>query len=139
MFNKKEYQKIYYKNWRKKHPYKIRKDGWLKIRKEILLRDNYICQNCGNKANEVHHRDGSASNKSRKIANNNLENLISVCHRCNILLDLKRFGGSFSGGNYKKNFVRDNKIKKLSKTLSQTDVSKKFNLTRQRIHQIVSY
>jgi len=47
-----------------------------KIRLEVLKQANYICKKCGNKANQIHHKDQSKDNHSK-------ENLLSVCHSCN--------------------------------------------------------
>ena len=44
--------------------------------KLIVLKNNsYMCCNCGNKATEVHHKDGSKTNHS-------INNLIPVCDEC---------------------------------------------------------
>ncbi len=46
-----------------------------KNRLEVLWRAKYICQVCGAKATEIHHKDLSKTNHSK-------ENLIPVCHKC---------------------------------------------------------
>jgi len=46
-----------------------------KIRLEVLGEANHICQICGNKATEIHHKDLSKDNHSK-------ENFIPVCHGC---------------------------------------------------------
>ena len=47
-----------------------------KLRKQVKIRDNNICQTCGNKSYLViHHRD-------KKKDNHSLENLITLCASC---------------------------------------------------------
>ena len=47
------------------------------IRKEIIIRDNYICQLCNKYGKEVHHIDYNKNN-------NNKNNLITLCRKCNM-------------------------------------------------------
>lgn len=61
--------------------------GWLKIRKTILERDGYSCQECGKKDTRliVHHIDHRGRNlKSHKDMNNKPDNLITLCAGCHI-------------------------------------------------------
>lgn len=55
------------------------------IKHLVRERDGYICQKCGNgpvgRELDVHHKDHNKQN-------NSLDNLITLCHRCNILEDL---------------------------------------------------
>jgi len=46
-----------------------------RIRLEILEEANYICQICGDRATEIHHKDLSKDNHSK-------ENFLAVCHKC---------------------------------------------------------
>lgn len=48
-----------------------------RIRKVVLEEAEYICHYCGDKANEVHHKDLSKDNHSR-------DNLVACCHSCNL-------------------------------------------------------
>jgi len=48
-----------------------------KIRLEVLKRDKYKCKCCNKKATETHHRDKTKENHE-------INNLISVCHKCHI-------------------------------------------------------
>lgn len=51
------------------------KDDWDLVRKAIIIRDKYCCQECGGKeALVVHHIDGSGRN--------DLDNLITLCQKC---------------------------------------------------------
>ena len=45
-------------------------------RKIVLKGANYICEYCGGKANQIHHKDLSKGNHS-------IENLAPCCHKCN--------------------------------------------------------
>jgi 5-methylcytosine-specific restriction endonuclease McrA len=63
----------------KNHPWYIGGDkeryygqDWERIRKEILKRDEYTCQHCGNKASDVHHIDYDTMNSDPM-------NLVSLC------------------------------------------------------------
>ena len=49
------------------------------LKKSILKRDNYMCQQCGTSAKIIHHKD---LNKS----NNKPENLVTFCKSCHMLL-----------------------------------------------------
>lgn len=110
---------------------------WEKIRSKILERDKFICLNCGKPATEVHHKDGSASNKSHKFWNNKPENLMSICHRCNIMLDLKLQGASsFNKGKWEEDKERTKEIINLSKKYSQSKIARMLGITRQRVNQI---
>ena len=162
-YQKKNREKIreYYRKWRKKntkktrgysHTYYRKKhpivkrfevaengEGWIQKRKEALERDNYTCQVCGGKATEVHHIDGTGSNRPEKERNNNLDNLLSVCHKCHIQLDLKRFENGFNKGEWHEKKERNKKIYWIYKNtkMSQTKISKIFGVTRQRVYQII--
>jgi len=50
---------------------------FLRIRYKILGRDNHTCQKCNKYTNEIHHID---YNKQNNIE----ENLICLCHKCNM-------------------------------------------------------
>lgn len=58
-----------YKNYLKSKKWKVR-------RKQVLERDNYTCQECGNKAWQVHHLT------YKRIFNERLNDLISLCEDC---------------------------------------------------------
>lgn len=51
---------------------------WKRIRRQILKRDNWICQSCGAKATEVHH----LSYEPPVLRGERLEELMSVCRDC---------------------------------------------------------
>lgn len=53
------------------------------IKKDILIRDNYICQVCGKKGNHVHHIDYNKNNCKKN-------NLITTCNQCNIKANYNR-------------------------------------------------
>jgi 5-methylcytosine-specific restriction endonuclease McrA len=63
-------------------------------RQEVLERDNFQCQECGmtqeqhfilyNKCIAIHHIDGKGIYS--EVKNNNLDNLITLCYRCHMLI-----------------------------------------------------
>lgn len=55
---------------------------WIKIRKKILIRDNYTCQECFGKGYEVHHKIPYRICKHDKE-----DNLITVCRSCHVTLE----------------------------------------------------
>lgn len=50
-----------------------------KNRLQVLQENNFTCRHCGDKATQIHHKDGSKNNHE-------LENLIPVCHKCHMRL-----------------------------------------------------
>lgn len=56
---------------RLKHP------SWRKLRREVMIRDNFMCRLCGEEATEVHHLT------YRRLGHEPLEDLIAVCRDCN--------------------------------------------------------
>lgn len=138
---KEQKRKWYMKNRKKlgyKRMYVPSGTGWSTVRLKVLARDNYICQKCGKSAKEVHHLDGTGSNRKRKEMNNGLNNLITVCHKCHVRLDLIQKGtNGFGKGKWQEEEERNAEIIKLSKKLSQTKISKMFGITRQRVNQII--
>lgn len=49
---------------------------------EVLKRDDYECQICGNKSNLIiHHKDHSGQSNN---PNNDVDNLITLCRKCHI-------------------------------------------------------
>ena len=58
----------------------------------VLERDNFECQDCGmtqeqhfiifNKRLDIHHIDGSGKSTPKEDKNNDMDNLITLCHRC---------------------------------------------------------
>lgn len=55
------------------------KEKWEKIRNVVLIRDNYKCVICKNKATQVHHIH---LRSKRKDLIYNLSNLVSLCDKC---------------------------------------------------------
>lgn len=136
-YNNKNKDKIRQKQrelYRIKHPkvYFVLRKGKLVMRSKALERDNHKCQTCGAKTNIVCYIDGNDKN-------NELMNLKTTCRKCFCLLEFKKHGiKNFSNGACKKQPDRDKKIIKLSATKSQSEISRMFSLSRQRIHQIIS-
>jgi 5-methylcytosine-specific restriction endonuclease McrA len=55
----------------------LKTDDWQRKRYIVLKRDNWICQKCGAKANQVHHKK-----YARRIGKEPIKWLISVCTPC---------------------------------------------------------
>lgn len=121
----------------------LKNKGWgqglVPLRKLALSRDGYTCQICFKLATEVHHIDGSGSNKTAKEQNNSIDNLISVCHRCNLKEDLKRMGKRHFGEGVDPvhDYERDEEIKVLLIDHNQTEISKILGITHQRVNQLI--
>ena len=58
--------------------------SWQKIRKQVLSRDFYICQICGEcNCNTVHHViEITEANQYDTAITNNVDNCITVCNQC---------------------------------------------------------
>lgn len=65
---------------------KLRQNGWAKIRKEVLDKDNNVCVVCGNANNlEVHH---IIPFKKAKV--HDIKNLITLCTKCHDYISNER-------------------------------------------------
>lgn len=61
-------------------------------RKEVLERDNFSCTECGSGVNlVVHHKDFNG--RGRKVVNNGLDNLTTVCRSCHVKIHTPRWRG----------------------------------------------
>ena len=58
---------------------RLRSDEWIKLRMKVLLRDNYVCQQCKAHASEVDHIIPVALTGSDELSN--LQALCSKCHK----------------------------------------------------------
>jgi|LGOV01.1.fsa_nt_gb 5-methylcytosine-specific restriction endonuclease McrA len=68
------------KSWAKKFYHSI---GWEKVRKLCLIRDHYLCQECGEAAYIVHHIiELNPENIKDPNITLNLDNLKCVCKAC---------------------------------------------------------
>ena len=56
-YNKQEEYDEFCEDAHYKHKNYLNSDKWKELRSEILKRDNFICQDCGDKAKDVHHLD----------------------------------------------------------------------------------
>ena len=56
---------------------------WLKVRQNVLMRDNYLCRVCGQPATEIHHvihlQPDNINDTSIALGE---DNLLSVCRDC---------------------------------------------------------
>jgi len=59
------------------HKEYLSSDRWKKLRYEILKRDNFTCQDCGNRARDVHHLDYDYLGTSEEA-----KFCISLCREC---------------------------------------------------------
>lgn len=59
------------------HKEYLSSDRWKKLRYEILKRDNFTCQDCGNRARDVHHLDYGYLGTSEEA-----KFCISLCREC---------------------------------------------------------
>lgn len=61
-----------------------RSKQWQKIREYILKRDNYLCIECGNVAEEIHHiihlRPDNIDDVAITLGEDNLQSLCRDCH-----------------------------------------------------------
>lgn len=67
--------------WRNNIIEQVSQDAWRRLRRKILLRDNFTCQYCSFRAEKwqiVHHIDGNPNNNSDF-------NLETICPMCNLL------------------------------------------------------
>lgn len=56
---------------------------WNMVRNSVLLRDFYLCQNCGKPATEVHHKIHlTPNNINDPSITLNMDNLVSLCRDC---------------------------------------------------------
>ena len=113
------------------HYQKINKDSpsSLLIRREVLERDNFTCQECGSqKQLDVHHKDGNSYRRVGAEANNSLSNLITLCHKCHMN---KHFQPSTKRLNL---LMYHEKYPKMSNAA----LGRVFKLTRERVRQILN-
>lgn len=101
------------------------KVGYNRNRIDCLERDNYICQLCGATLNlDAHHKDNGGVHISGKEANHNLDNLITLCHRCHLKLHYGVLGKNEQILSRRKN----------GETLQS--IANSYGVSRQRIHQL---
>lgn len=113
---------------------------WRVRRLKTLSRDNWKCQNCGEFGNEVHHKDGTGSNRSVKEQNNELDNLITYCHKCH-MQEERRINPKLNQRiklTPEESKERKIKIFNLRKSgMSNSQIARTLGITRQRISQII--
>lgn len=103
------------------------KTSWSKLKiyswhLECMQRDNYKCVVCGSDNGLlVHHIDNS---RKRGELNNNLDNLVTLCRQCH-------------AKEHNQNSPKNQDIIELIESgLSYGEVGKKYDISRQRVHQI---
>ena len=101
-------------------------------KKAILKRDNYKCVDCESKDDlQVHHKDGNSWEKAGNNANNNLDNLITLCRKCHLGIYHKQHNRPTSKRN-KAIIIFCNHGK------TYQSIGDIFRISRQRVHQIYS-
>lgn len=85
--------------WRRQYADYLRSDQWRRVRKAVLTRDNYTCQNCFRKVEpniylvdtraEVHHKSYDGLNR---VGESFAFECITLCHACH-----RRFHGRERG------------------------------------------
>lgn len=84
------------REWAKRNPYKAQESNdnhrFGGNVQAVLERDNFECQDCGmtqeqhiiifNRRLDIHHIDGYGKNTPKEDKNNDMSNLITLCHRC---------------------------------------------------------
>ena len=65
------------------HNHYLKSKLWANIKAKILKRDSYVCQICGEKANQVHHTDYSI----RVLKGHDKHKLTSLCGHCHFHIE----------------------------------------------------
>ena len=95
--NKKEWEEL--KQRRKKLHKFYNSKVWREVREYVLMRDHYLCQDCGRPAEHVHHIEHLTEvNVDDASVSLNAENLVSLCKLCHD----KRHSGEHAMGRAKK-------------------------------------
>ena len=109
-----------------------------KNREKARIRDKHICRDCGNKWEkgkrrlDCHHINGLCGKKSRRY-DKNINDLITLCHKCHY----NRHDRSEKLNGSKRNIKRDLEIKSMREDrYSFREIGEKYSLTKQRAHQI---
>jgi len=115
----KEHIRIYNKMRKQRDAEKIkvqRIKGWNNFcfggkKEDVLKRDNYTCQGCGLKKSDgkkllVHHKDGKGYGTRKENKNNKMDNLITLCKECHMIIHnpqaLRKVKGNFKTVNNNK-------------------------------------
>ena len=121
--------------------------GRERTRELTRLRDNHTCQKCykkwkvGERRFDIHHLNGLCGKKSLSYDRvNEMDGLITYCHKCHLGLDSVRDKMVKAGKNYKINQKRNKIIVKLNgKGKSRKEISNIFSISTERVRQILSY
>lgn len=108
--------------------------NWDKIRKSVLLRDNYSCKSCGKKDNLTVDHIVQIS----KGGTNNLENLQTLCKYCHESKDNRKiFNKNFNhDNNYGSNTIINPVVQKLENAIK---TSSKINIKYTDINKKITY
>lgn len=99
-----------------------------KIKQLCLERDRCKCIECGSSERlDVHHKDGNSWRKIGRLANNNLENLITLCHSCHMNHHIKK----------KERTLKMIAYHNEHPEVRQAALARMFGLSRERVGQIL--
>lgn len=91
-----------------------------------LERDNFKCQICGATNNlDIHHKDNGGYHLQGQQTNNELNNLITLCHRCHLKMHKGVLG--------REEIIMSRR--EAGETIQS--IANSFGVSRQRIHQII--
>jgi hypothetical protein len=79
--------KPFYIMGKKTYSEKLKSPKWQKKRLEILQRDNFTCQLCGDTETELHINHLKYTGEPHEAPNEDLETLCKVCHKLKHTLD----------------------------------------------------
>ena len=99
-----------------------------KARLLVLESANWICADCGGKATEIHHIDGSKDNHA-------IENLSPTCHRCNMLHHRNAIGRRPLFDLVKVRYIR----KQSSLRISGVAIARMMNTSPTMIHRVLRF
>ena len=103
------------------------------IRRPILERDKHKCRFCGSEKNlDIHHIDGDSYDKKGLRANNDPDNLITLCHKCHAKLHAQQKKPSQEVARRNENI-----LKYYQKGMSYRAIGKMFHLSHTQIMNIL--
>ena len=91
----------------------LKTDAWQRKRYVVLKRDNWICQRCGAKAEQVHHKK-----YARNIGTEPIKWLESICKECHYKIHSKSKNSFFKPSIFYKSNAKSNKPKDYNSTIN---------------------
>jgi len=77
--------------WWKEYRRYLQSDPWKRVSKSVLVRDKYICRECGGRATQVHHLRYTDAHRNRDFRRQPRKNLVALCARCHQAKHRRRF------------------------------------------------